>query len=269
MAAPFMDRLKEYYETVGRVLRGEADAGAIFPNASDKGIVRENSYVQFLSQHTPSKCNVFLGGFLFGHDGNESSQLDVIVTTDTAPRYDFHNKGSSGKSFAPVDGTLAVASIKSRLDKKELVDSLKGFASIPPTMSLDGKTSPLLTIKNYDDWPYKILFAYDAISLESIMGHLLEFYRLTPQIPFNRRPNLVHVAGKYAILRGGGDIEIFDKNTGVHTQVASDRFVKIDRSPDLASISFVVDSIQNHAVASTHINFNYSWILNRLLSMPQ
>ncbi len=65
----------------------------------------------------PSKCNVFLGGFLFGEDGDESKQLDVIISTDTSPKYDFHNSGGKGKSFAPVEGCLGVASIKSFLDK--------------------------------------------------------------------------------------------------------------------------------------------------------
>ena len=74
---------------------------------------RERIYAEFLRQHAPSKCNVFLGGFLFDDDGSESSQLDVIVTTDTAPRFDFHNPDGGGKSFSPVEGTLGVASIKS------------------------------------------------------------------------------------------------------------------------------------------------------------
>ena len=44
----------------------------------------------------------FLGGFLFGEDGEESKQLDVIISTDTAPRYDFRNPQGKGKSFGIV-----------------------------------------------------------------------------------------------------------------------------------------------------------------------
>lgn len=118
MAQSFSKRLREYYLRVAKVLRGEADAASIFPNSSDVGVSRERIYADFLRQHTPSKCNVFLGGFLFHMDGSESKQLDIIVTTDTAPRFDFHNPDGGGKSFSPVEGTLGVVSIKSNLDKK-------------------------------------------------------------------------------------------------------------------------------------------------------
>jgi hypothetical protein len=35
----------------------------------------------------PSKCKVVSGGFLFGLDGAESGQLDIIVTNDTALQF--------------------------------------------------------------------------------------------------------------------------------------------------------------------------------------
>jgi hypothetical protein len=84
--------------------------------------------------------------------GDESDQLDVIVTSDTTARFDFHNQDGSGKSFSHTDGTLAVASLKSTLDKKELYSALKVLATIPPTGRLK-LASPLIVIPNYDDWP--------------------------------------------------------------------------------------------------------------------
>ena len=91
MTTPFYNRLYEYFEQVGKVLRGQADVASVFPNTSDIGMSRESVYAKFLIQHAPSKCNVFLGGFLFGDNGEESKQLDVIITNDTAPRYNFYN----------------------------------------------------------------------------------------------------------------------------------------------------------------------------------
>ena len=117
MSQSFFHRLRSYYMKVAEVLRGDADAASIFPNTTDVGMSRELIYADFLRQHAPSKCNVFLGGFLFDDNGVESKQLDVIVTTDTAPRFNFHNREGVGKSFSPVEGTLGVASIKSNLDK--------------------------------------------------------------------------------------------------------------------------------------------------------
>jgi len=109
------DRLRDYYTKVGAVLRGEADAGSIFPNSTDVGMSREKVYANFLAQHAPSMCRVFFGGFLFDEAGAESKQLDIIITTDTTPRFDFHNQDGSGKSFSHVEGTLGVVSVKSTL----------------------------------------------------------------------------------------------------------------------------------------------------------
>jgi hypothetical protein len=65
----FFVRLRKYYLNVAQVLRGEADAASVFPNTTDIGMSREKVYADFLRQHAPSKCNVFLGGFLFDDDG--------------------------------------------------------------------------------------------------------------------------------------------------------------------------------------------------------
>lgn len=131
MAKSFFVRLRSYYLKVAEVLRGEADAAAVFANTTDIGMSRELAYVEFLKQHAPSKCNVFLGGFLFDDEGEESKQLDIIITTDTAPRFNLNNKEGAGKSFSPVEGTLGVISVKSTLNRNELFDALGGIASHP------------------------------------------------------------------------------------------------------------------------------------------
>src|SRR5688500_18060979 len=94
-----LDQLRNYYLAVAKILRGEADAASVFPNTTDIGMSRERVYKEFLKQHAPSKCNVFLGGYLFDEDGAASKQLDVIITTDTTPRFDLHNKDGAGKHF--------------------------------------------------------------------------------------------------------------------------------------------------------------------------
>lgn len=56
----FFQRLRNYYQDVAAVLRGEAKPASIFPNTTDVGMSRERIYAEFLRQHAPSKCNVFL-----------------------------------------------------------------------------------------------------------------------------------------------------------------------------------------------------------------
>lgn len=268
MSGPFYERLRAYYTNVASVLRGEASAASIFPNASDIGSSRESIYAEFLRQHAPSKCNVFRGGFLFGEDGCESKQIDVIITTDTTPRFDFHNQRGDGKSFSPVDGALGVVSIKSTLDKKELQDSLAGFASIPPVPSLENRVAFGVKIQGYDDWPLKVIYASDGISLPALLGHLNDFYVTNPDVPIVRRPNIVHVSGKYVISRVTEQMSIWHPETRTEEKLESGTFYPSTNQPDLQGIVRVLEGLQERATASTHILYSYTAITNSAVGIP-
>jgi hypothetical protein len=261
----FIDRLRDYYLRVSAVLRGEADAASVFANTSDIGGSREKAYLQFLRQHAPSKCNVFQGGFLFDDDGVESKQIDIIITTDTAPRFDFHNKDGDGKSFSPVEGTLGVVSVKSTLDKKQLVDALGGFASIPPTKPLGTRVLPLAQIAGYDDWPLKVVYATDGIAWQTLMSHIDEFYRDNPTIPINRRANFIHVAGQYYIARGLPGMTVSSRQTGQSRPFGTGEFVAFTDHPDLGALAWVMNRLQQNATASSYIIFSYAELTNRLV----
>jgi hypothetical protein len=269
MAGQFFERLRAYYLDVAAVLRGEAKAASIFPNSTDIGTSRERIYAEFLRQHAPSKCNVFFGGFLFGENGDESGQLDVIVTTDTTPQFNFHNQGGQGKAFSPVEGTLGVASIKSTLNKNELENALEGIAAIPPTEPLVGRVNPMLIITGYDDWPYKIIYASEGISPDTLLGHLHDFYTRNPSILNSRRPNLIHVSGKYVIFRVIPGMSVIDRDDGnKDIPVALGEFRLITRDPDLHGILWALDALQKNAVASSHIGYTYTKLINRINGLP-
>lgn len=226
--------------------------------------------MEFLRLHAPSKCNVFFGGFLFGGDGSESSQLDVIVTTDTTPRFNFYNSDGSGKSFAPVEGTLAVASIKSFLDKRELENALTGLASIPPTEPLGDRVSPMVNVPNYDEWPYKIIYASDGVAEATLARHLDAFYTTNSNIPLNRRPHCIHVAGKYVIFRAiSSDAKLWDPSTNTYEFATKGSFRCLNKNPDLQAVVWVLDSLQQNATASTHILFSYKSMLHQILGVPR
>ena len=151
---------------------------------------------------------MFLGGYFFDDNGAESKQLDVIVTTDTAPRFNFHNANEDGRSFSPVEGTLAVVSVKSTLDRAQLYDALEGLASIPPTQPLEGRINPSLSVFDYDDWPLKVIYASRGIAPQTLLGHINSFYVANPQIPTSRKVNLIHVAGSCFIARITRDMSL-------------------------------------------------------------
>lgn len=263
----FHVRLRKYYLKVAEVLRGEAGAAAVFPNTTDVGVARERIYADFLKQHAPSKCNVFLGGFLFHMDGTESKQLDVIVTTDTAPRYNFYNRDGGGKSFSPVEGTLGVASIKSTLDKAQLHDSLGGIASIPPTEPLGNRIPSILKISNYDDWPYKVVYASDGLTADTILAHLNNYYFANPHVPISRRPNVIHVAGKYVIFRAEPGMNAYDRAASQSIPLKPGSFHVFSADPDLQAICWVLSGLQTRATASTHILFRYDDLIDNVNGM--
>ncbi|MDR3504569.1 MAG: hypothetical protein P4L79_18535 [Legionella sp.] len=268
MTQTFFHRLRSYYIKVAEVLRGEADAASVFANTTDIGMSRESVYAEFLKQHAPSKCNVFFGGFLFDEDGVESKQLDIIITTDTTPRYNFNNTAGSGKSFSPVEGTLGVVSVKSTLNKTELYDSFEGIASIPPTKSLFGRLSPTYTIKNYEDWPAKIIYASKGITPNTLLDHLNEYYTTNSAIPLGRRPNYIHVSGSCFIARIKEGSYITKVGTeGVERPTIGTYYLTTD-SPDLQGILWTLNTLQGYATWSTHINFSYSDIINKISSLP-
>lgn len=264
MAANFFERLRAYYLNIADVLRGEADASAIFPNPTDVGMSRERVYKEFLRQHAPSKCNVFFGGFLFDEDGAESNQLDVIVTTDTAPRFDLHNPDGSGKSFSPVEGTLGAISIKSNLSRRELFDTLRGFATIPPTRPLEGRVNILLNIKNYEDWPLKVVYASRGIDPQKLLDYINRYYIDNFDIPIHRRPHYIHVAGKCVIIRAKPGMSLHSKDTGEVTELETGKYYLFTRDADLQAIVWILNDLQQLATASAQIFFSYGELINRV-----
>lgn len=260
MSGKFYDRLKKYYMNVGEVLRGEADLASIFPNPTDIGTSREGVYAEFLQSHLPSCCNVLYGGFLFNLEGEESKQLDLIVTTDSCPSYNFLSKDHYGKSFACIEGAIAIVSIKSNLTSNELTSALDNIASLPNKKPLDERVPFTLKIPNYEDWPFKIIYAPRGVSLKTLLSSITEFYQENPAIPVIKRPNLIHVAGKYNVVRTGPK----GGKTRDGTEITPNVFYPHMDKTDVYALAYAVNEIQKRALGSKHILFTYNEILDSI-----
>ena len=261
MAKPFTERLCSYFEGIAAALAGTSTAASVFPNSTDIGQSRERLYLEFLRVSMPSKCNVFLGGFLFQTDGSESGQMDVIVTSDTAPRFDFHNPTGDGKSFSPVEQTLAVASVKSELTKATLFDALGGLSSIPPMLPIGGRCMPDMVIHDYEHWPLKIIYAPKGLNVETIEGHMRDYYELHPEIPPTRRPDIVHVGQTFALVSGNliGGVEVTNEDgTSSFRDVPHDEHITLRLKPDLQAMIHVVRTLHKRASVSNFVLMDYS-----------
>ena len=258
---PFFERLNTYYESVSEVLKGQKNAASVFPNATDIGISRERVYAEMLRQHIPSSCNVLFGGFLFDQNGKESKQIDIIITNDSSIQYNFLGGGDEGKSFACIDGTLGVVSVKSTLNKNELIDALNNIASIPDQQPLTkGRYSIGWKVKGFDDWPCKIIYASGGIGRDSLMTNLNTFYEENSFIPHNKRPNIIHVLGKYFIVR-------IDKRGGETRSghaLQPNTFHPADIKSDAVAFSWTITKIQEIAQASKMIVYRYHNIVEKL-----
>ncbi len=253
MPKPFFSRLVNYYNSVAAVLRGESDAADIFPNTTDKGGAREQLYVDFLQDHLPSACNAKLGGFVFNQAGEESKQIDVIVSTDMCPQF---NVGQ--KSFACIDGVLAVVSIKSMLDSAGIRDAITNIASVPQHR-IDYPWNKIVI----DDpmiamWPLKIIYAIDGVSVETLQETISEFNHPKQRIPKNRLPDVIHVAGKYSLRRSWVDI--------VHDgrKIPACSYGTFTAEVDAACLAIVVERIQQLCLASRFIPYNFSDYVYRM-----
>ncbi|MBN1364421.1 MAG: hypothetical protein JW976_06425 [Syntrophaceae bacterium] len=260
MTKPFYNRLNNYFSQIGKVLKGEADSASIFQNTTDVGVSREKVYANILKLHLPTCCNVDLGGFVFDLDGNESKQIDIIICNEQTIRFNFFNTDGSGKSFSCIDGCIGVVSVKSNLNSNELIDSLNNFASLPDKCPLEGRNNPLIVINDYEEWPFKIIFASAGITPETSLSTINTFYLEHPEIPLYKRPNIIHVAGKYLIIRVGKE----GGQTSNGTLLPPNSFFCQTVFPDEFGIPFVISRIQTIATSTNNLIYNFEKIWKNL-----
>lgn len=266
MPTPFYNRLASYYEYLGGILRAEKKLSAIFPNPADIGWIRESQYSKILTNHLPDGCNILFGGFLFDRVGNESKQTDIIICTDAAPQFKVENK-----SFAPIDGTIAVIEVKSNLTRDELIKSLEAFNSLPnPSLLEDWQMSALHSTINFDGEPYKIIFAYDGIDKDQITEICNEFYATHPEITTNRMINMIHVCGKsftYRLVMTADDRKNNEAMgmTGIDEILRS--FISQTDPRDILGFSSAFLNIQTITTIQRNILWDFRYMFAELLKV--
>lgn len=260
----FFESLRAYYANAVAVLRRQADASTIFPNPVDIGTSREQIYAAMLKLHLPSNCNVFLGGFLFDLDGAQSNQIDILITDGYSLQYRLATTGELPKSFACIDGCVAVISVKSMLDSANLEGALLNIASIPEKQPLTGGTYGRLPsqmqILGFDDWPYKIIYASDGMRQETTMESLARFYEQHSDIPFKKRPNLIHGMRGYTVIRAPEE----GLTTRREGAIAPNTFTWSNDVDGAYGLMWAISQVQSIVSASKIINTAYGRLINRI-----
>ena len=254
-----------YYASLAEQLRSEARQARLLQNSTAVGTEREEIYRRFLERHVPKTCEVFRGGYVFNLQGDASKQTDVIVTAGGTPRFEM---GGGHQAISPLEGTVAVAEIKSTLDKKKLDEALDNFASLPITPDLEKALSPAIKRKNPNwtrDWPYKIVFAFDAkITKDTLVSHVEDYYQ-NNKVRDECKPNIIHVLEKYAVVRMLPGFTVHEPDGSVaKNQPQEGDYHPFDRESDALMMPFVLESIRQNAFLASQMNWPYYKYGNRI-----
>ncbi len=125
------------------------------------------------------------------------------------------------------------------------------MANIPKTNPASAILSPYFISPDFEDGPYKIIYASDGISWKNIAKHINEYYRKNSHIPLNRRPNIIHVSGKYAVMRAMEGVILTGMVSITGTQPDTGDFIPVEIKPDIQAIIWVKDELQKKAIKQT------------------
>ena len=107
---------------------------------------------------------------MFNVEGETSKQIDIIATSGATPRFEIL---PNLQAISPLEGTICVVEVKSKLDKENLTKALENFASLPRIADPGKALNPSIgNIQEHFwwDWPYKVIFAYDGIDKRAFIN---------------------------------------------------------------------------------------------------
>ena len=267
MSTDAFAKMAEYFESLVQEMKSEARQAGLLQNTTAVGTGREEIFRRLLERHLPDNCEVFRGGYVFNVEGETSRQIDVIATSGPTPRFEIL---PNLQAIAPLEGTIGVAEVKTKLDKAELHKALENFASLPQITDPAKALNPNIGNVGAEfwwDWPYKVIFAYAAIDKETLYRHLLEFYAKRPEIPPQRRPSLIHVLGQYIIVRRLPQMGFRNVVGGASSEIdtpVGEYFPHVIGA-DPAAMALMFSQLQHRAFLAYHMIWPYDRWINQLM----
>jgi hypothetical protein len=192
-----MKRLADYFNILADRIEIDARSSGLASHNADIGTNRERIVELFLSKHLPRRLRPFLVGTIFGLSGQESKQIDIIISNDLAMNFEEHSK-----MFIAAESVAVAITVKSYLDKDAIHDCLGNLASVPQ-LSSDVLKFKLLKPTAFQEFsnnhPAFYVFAFDGVSAETCIKHVLEFYNNNQYININRMPIGITINKRYYI----------------------------------------------------------------------
>ena len=267
MSTDAFAKMAEYFESLVQEITSEARQAGLLQNPTAIGTGREEIFRRLLERHLPDNCEVFRGGYVFNVKGETSKQIDVIATSGPTPRFEIL---PNLQAIAPLEGTICVGEVKTKLDKARFYEALENFASLP--LITDPHKALNTSIKNMEkefwwDWPYKVIFAYDGIDKEILHRHMSEFYNERPEVPHHCRPSLIHVLGQYIIVRRLLGMGIRNVYGGASSEIDTPvgEYFPLVTGADLAAMALMFSQLQQRAFLAYHMIWPYGQWIDQLM----
>jgi hypothetical protein len=119
--------MKKYYSSLSENMLNEIKGiSEEIEHAGEQGRNNEEILKSFLEKHLPKKYGLTTGKVLSA-DGEMSKQIDIIIydRLDTPSL-----KQARAWSIVPIESVYGIISVKTQLDRDEVVDSIKNIASV-------------------------------------------------------------------------------------------------------------------------------------------
>ena len=263
--------VSSFFESAAQQLLADAQQNATLDNPTVVGSEREASIRSTLVRLLPSSCEVLSGGYLFDFEGNASRQIDIIVLSGSTPRFVAPH---DGQAFAPIEGTIAVCEVKSQLDKERLTQALENFAALPVLQDPEKALAPYIKEPDAEFWwdvPYKVIFAFDALSPELLCQHLNDYYQQHADVPPECRPSMIHVLNRYFVMRMTPGMTVHNADgTVAPDQPEVGGYHPLTNQPDTMGLVWLVAQLQERVFFANHMLWRYNqWVnqlANRILS---
>ncbi len=103
------------------------------------------------------------------------------------------------------------------------------------------------------------MYASDGASMKTVLETITSFYEGNQDIPQHKQPNIIHVCGKYSIIR------VRKKTTRRDgTQIPENTFCGQPDPSDSYALLLTILEVQVIAEGCKHLIYNYSDLLNNL-----
>lgn len=257
--------VSSFFQSAAQQLLADARQSATLSNPTAVGSEREASIRRTLVRLLPPSCEVLSGGYLFDFEGNASRQIDIIVLSGSTPRF---AASHDGQAFAPIEGTIAACEVKSYLNKEQLIQALENFAALPALQHPEAALAPYIKKPDAEFWwdvPYKVIFAFSAISPTLLCQYLNDYYQQHADVPPACRPTMVYVLNRYVVMRmtPGMTVKEADGSTAPD-QPEVGKYHSFTNQPDTMGLVWLIAQLQTRVFFANHMNWRYDQWINQL-----